>query len=76
VAAAATAAVAAATSGSSDASSEVTDESDAGGEKLVGTGVGENVHLLTDEEIEAGASDVPLGATDDRSVDQNLGSNR
>ncbi len=80
VAAAATAAAVAATSSSGDTTSSTSDVSDVDGtgtdgDALVGSGVGENVHMLTDEEIEAGASDVPLGA-DESSVDRTTDSDR
>jgi carbon monoxide dehydrogenase subunit G len=43
---------------------------DGGGEAVVGSGTGEDIHMLSDEEIDAGASDVPLGSTDDTTSGQ------
>jgi carbon monoxide dehydrogenase subunit G len=39
-------------------------------------GEGDDIHLLTDEEIEAGASDVPLQASEQGEAERDLGSNR
>ena len=75
-AAAAAAAVVGATKGSSDKGSDIDEDTATNGERLVGSGVGENVHILSDEEIEAGASDVPLGATEATDVDRDVRSNR
>ena len=75
VAAAAAAAVVGAKSKTGETTSGPTDASGVNRDGTIGTGVGENVHMLTDAEIEAGASDVPLGATES-SVDREHGSNR
>ena len=75
VAAAAAAAVVGAKTKTGETTSGSTDASGVNSDGTIGTGVGENVHMLTDAEIEAGASDVPLGATES-SVDREHGSNR
>jgi uncharacterized protein YndB with AHSA1/START domain len=68
-AAAAAAAVAGATRGSGDAGKDEVDLDTEREATTTGTTDGEGVRMLTDEEIEAGASDVPLGSAE-RGVDE------
>ena len=67
-AAAAAAAVAGSTGGSTRGSSDSGGaQRGADAEWALGTGAGDDIRMLTDDEIEAGASDVPLGADEDES---------